>query len=405
MQFIFTWFLNKKIREIWEYRKAILKQLRAREDLLQPEEVVLIKEKAEVLKKALLRNASEEEINAAVESLNQVSESAVKPYPHATLRDIFEVALVAVAIALAARTFFIQPMKIPTSSMQPTLYGVTGENLKETDPDAEIPNIFNRFIDKWFYGISYHHLIAKCDGQLAAVEKPQMVLPFIKKQRYLIGNEWHTLWFPPTTLPSTGPASDYQALLYSNVKIGDFFKKGEDVIKLKVKTGDHLFVNRLVYNFRKPEVGEIVIFETSGIQGLPSDTFYIKRMVADSGDTISIGNDRHLIRNGKRVDASTPHFEIIYGFNSNDPYIPNHYFGHVNAETSRANHNYMRMLPEFENESGIFKVRPNHVLTLGDNTMNSSDSRAWGDFERSKIIGRAGFIYWPISERWGWGYR
>ena len=65
----------------------------------------------------------------------------------------------------------------------------------------------------------------------------------------------------------------------------------------------------------------------------------------------------------------------------------------------------MRMLPEFENESGIFKVRPNHVLTLGDNTMNSSDSRAWGDFERSKIIGRAGFIYWPISERWGWGYR
>ena len=147
MQFIFTWFLNKKIREIWEYRKAILKQLRAREDLLQPEEVVLIKEKAEVLKKALLRNASEEEINAAVESLNQVSESAVKPYPHATLRDIFEVALVAVAIALAARTFFIQPMKIPTSSMQPTLYGVTGENLKETDPDAEIPNIFNRFIN------------------------------------------------------------------------------------------------------------------------------------------------------------------------------------------------------------------------------------------------------------------
>ena len=37
--------------------------------------------------------------------------------------------------------------------------------------------------------------------------------------------------------------------------------------------------------------------------------------------------------------------------------------------------------------------------------MNSFDSRAWGDFERKKIIGRSGFIYWPVSERWSWGYR
>ena len=404
MSFFIRWLLSKRIREASEYRRSILKLLHTHEDLIPEEEAVQIREKADILYKALHENKSKEEIDSAVEALEKDACAYIKPYPNATLRDTFEVALVAVAIALAARTFLIQPMKIPTSSMQPTLYGVTAENLKDT-PNSKIPNFLGRFIDTWVYGIDYHHLVAKCDGTLSAVEKPQTVLPFVKKQRFLIGNEWHTLWFPPTSLPASGSAVDYQALIYSDVQIGQSFKKGEDVIKLKVKTGDHLFVNRLLYNFRKPKRGEIIIFETSGIQGLQQDTFYIKRLVGTEGDNIRIGDDRHLIVNDKRVDASTPHFEIIYGFDPSQPYVPNCYFGHVNAKVSRENNNYMRMLPEFEDSTTTFHVRPKHALAMGDNTMNSFDSRAWGDFETSKIIGRSGFVYWPISERWGWGYR
>ena len=404
MSFFIRWLLSKRIREASEYRRSILKLLHTHEDLIPEEEAVQIREKADILYKALHENKSKEEIDSAVEALEKDACAYIKPYPNATLRDTFEVALVAVAIALAARTFLIQPMKIPTSSMQPTLYGVTAENLKETS-DAKIPNFLGRFVDTWVYGIDYHHLVAKCDGTLSAVEKPQTVFPFVKKQRFLIGNEWHTLWFPPTSLPASGSAVDYQALIYSDVQIGQSFKKGEDVIKLKVKTGDHLFVNRLLYNFRKPKRGEIIIFETSGIQGLQQDTFYIKRLVGTEDDNIRIGDDRHLIVNDKRVDASTPHFEIIYGFDPSQPYVPNCYFGHVNAKVSRENNNYMRMLPEFEDSTTTFHVRPKHSLAMGDNTMNSFDSRAWGDFETSKIIGRSGFVYWPISERWGWGYR
>jgi len=33
--------------------------------------------------------------------------------------------LVALAVAMGIRTFFLQPFKIPTGSMQPTLFGVT----------------------------------------------------------------------------------------------------------------------------------------------------------------------------------------------------------------------------------------------------------------------------------------
>ena len=65
---------------------------------------------------------------------------------------------------------------------------------------------------------------------------------------------------------------------------------------MKVHAGDHLFVDRLTYNFRKPQRGEIVVFETRGIKnpdkcGLRScrTQFYIKRLVGSGRrDLLSI---------------------------------------------------------------------------------------------------------------------
>jgi hypothetical protein len=67
----------------------------------------------------------------------------------------------------------------------------------------------------------------------------------------------------------------------------------------------------------------------------------------------------------------------------------------------------------FPNERVQYRVRPDHYLVFGDNTMNSTDSRMWGDaaqgvpgdIPEEKVIGRASFVFWPISSRFGWGYR
>ncbi len=44
-------------------------------------------------------------------------------------------------------------------------------------------------------------------------------------------------------------------------------------------------------------------------------------------------------------------------------------------------------------------------MVMGDNTMNSFDSRGWGDFPATNVIGKSFFVYWPITDRFGWGNR
>src|ERR1039458_725881 len=56
------------------------------------------------------------------------------------------------------------------------------------------------------------------------------------------------------------------------------FRKGEDIVKLKVSAGDHLFVDRITYNFLPPKRGEIIVLDRKSVEGLPQDQFYIKRM-------------------------------------------------------------------------------------------------------------------------------
>ena len=60
--------------------------------------------------------------------------------------------------------------------------------------------------------------------------------------------------------------------------------------------------------------------------------------------------------------------------------------------------------PNFPNAQAEVTVRPGHVLCLGDNTMNSSDSRMWPvpDFPQERIVGKSGWVFWPLSRRWGW---
>ena len=194
------------------------------------------------------------------------------------------------------------------------------------------------------------------------------------------------------------------------------YKPGEDIIKMRRESGDHLLVDRLIYNFRKPNRGEIIVFETKTINGINQDLFYIKRLAGLPGETIRIGNDRHLVINNERLDASDHPFELVYSFDVADETSPpqdSRFSGHVNQRVYKQFDGGGYISPNFIDGTDEFKVPSNRYLALGDNTVNSMDSRGWGSLPGKNIFGKASFIYWPFfgqaartrPNRFGWAFQ
>jgi signal peptidase I len=393
---IIRWLLSSTVRHAVAMRRHVEKLLAAQRDILPAQSITNMEAAIASLRKATGQGADKVTLLAEMQKLEDAANKWLKPYPHPAWRENVEVFLVAIAVAMAIRTFFLQPFKIPTGSMQPTLYGITPEIGSGNQPDLQIPNGFMQRWDYWFHGYSYFHETAPEDGVLDQVGPPKRLLLFNLKQEYVFNGRTHTIWFPADDLFQRAgicPRNSWSVTRQN-------FKRGEDIIKMKVIAGDHLFVNRVTYNFLHPQRGDIVVFSTKGFDsdaavryGIDPRQYYIKRLVALGGETVSIGVDQHLVINGRRLDSSTPHFANVYNFRADAG--ENQYFGHTFA-------NDIRAFLWSPNQS--YSVQPNHYMVMGDNTRNSLDSRYLGDFGRENVIGKSSFVYWPISSRFGFGY-
>jgi len=381
------WFLSRTVRDALNLCRHVERLTHAQADLLTPRALTGLREATQRLRADLKAGSDRATLRQRMEEVEQAAQQWLLPYPHPRLRENFEVLLVALAVAMAIRTFFLQPFIIPTGSMQPTLFGVTSVNLKE-HPEFQPPTGWQR-VREWFAGVSYVKLIAKTDGPIQQVDPPLRLLFFNLKQTLWIGGVPHTLWFPP----DCGQAD---IAVRGGLRPGQYFRKGDLVLHVRVQSGDHLFVDRMTYNFRTPRRGEIVVFETAGIAGLPQDQFYIKRLVALGGELVQLGPDRHVRINGRRLDHRTPGFELVYSFDPQQPPRDSQYSGHVN---------HPHLAPLFREHPEGIHVPPRHFMVMGDNTLNSLDSRTWGPFPARNVIGRYWFVYWPITERFGWAPR
>ncbi len=415
----FRWFISKSVREACAVHNHFRRLLAAQCDLLSPQAVDGMTEALGNLHAAIAEGNSSN-LHAKAGELQSAAGKWLKPYPHAGWRENVEVLLVALAVAMAIRTFFLQPFKIPTGSMQPTLFGVTA--VPEFSPSTvrswaqfarpavfeadlkeqarlrdvlQIPAGWQR-VKEWFEGNSFIHLVAQTDGAIEQISPVTKFLMLNLKQTLWIGGVAHTIWFPPDLGEQTLASR-------AGLDRGHVYHRGEEVVKMKVSAGDHLFVNRLSYNFRKPERGEIVVFATVGTQINLQDQFYIKRLTVLPGESVQIGDDRHIRINGRRLDASMPHFENIYGFDPSKPPHESRYSGHLNNTVANANDIYPDIAPLFPDGDTVFTNGDDSYMVFGDNTCNSSDSRFWGTFPAKNIIGKSFFVYWPLTGRFGWG--
>ena len=216
-------------------------------------------------------------------------------------REWLDTLVVALSVAMAFRAYFYEPFKIPTGSMQETLWG----NHTRAGMEKGAWDVFPLSVGKWLVTGS------------KTVDWKAPVTGQVRCQPRSDGNATVRIGASPQTW--TLPTDACRALH------GKFVQAGETLWKGSVTKGDFIFVNRWKWNFWQPQDGEVMIFSTTGIAALPQGTHYIKRMKARPGETYRL---EHPVEGRPTVVTMGPDDYFACGDNFNNSF-DSRYWGTV----------------------------------------------------------------------------
>jgi len=418
---------RKKRKQAVELLRAANKVYHYRRDRLSTESIDEIRRASDDLHEWVRRKRMREAgFDAAMRRLDDIlREHGGRIHPKTFLSDNIEVVLVAAIIVLGIRTFFFQPFIIPTNSMYPTYSG-----MREIVYDVgEEPNALRKAFRFARLGARHYRAEAPATGEVAIPLFPALfsegrslppqvrragggaarfdvvsgrkflVVPAKKREYTLyVGGRAVSLRVPlefsldevlrQTFFPEF---PDMRAVVQAAARngrlsegdgavllpAGERRETGEAVVDFDIALGDALFVDRVSYHFTRPKAGDPFVFRTRGIEALP-DKYYIKRVAGVPGDSLRI-KDGALHANGEPRDEAEAFRANAQGRGAYDGYRPKGFLA----------------------EDETLEVPEDRYVALGDNSDSSKDSRYWGFVPRRAIVGRAFFIYYPFTERWG----
>jgi signal peptidase I len=376
------------------------KLLRYRRDVLSESAMGDFKLQIEALRQTL---KDRDEVKAKEESdrLHELYTQYLPAPKDAAWRENVEVILVAVVVAIGIRSYFLQPFKIPTGSMQPTLNGIIGHRAfvaredeipldqkpgyeqradgwywKSYSADGSKPNILRQAAEFFVLGRNYINVVSAQDDVIREIRAKKIAFFFTFSEIRCEKQAFRFVYASPDTLKQ-----DFK------VFVGGHYKKGDVIARGAVDTGDQVFVDKFSYNFVSPHPGNVFVFRTDNIPAIPGDpetgehSFYIKRLAGVPGDTLRV-DPPLLYSNGNVAEGFG--FQRVMGHKDG-------YQGYSNQPNST----YLN------NPKATFLLPDHSYFAMGDNSYNSFDSRYWGPVPEPNLVGRGLFVYWPFTWHWG----
>lgn len=139
-----------------------------------------------------------------------------------------------------------------------------------------------------------------------------------------------------------------------------------------LQINDRLIIEKVSYYFRKPQRGDIVVFNpTKTLRAQGVKDAYIKRVIGLPGDRVA------LQQGGVYVNGHRLYEHYVY----NKP---------TSVEFCTPN-------PESAFLAKPVQIPTGTILVLGDNRIDSLDGRCWGLVAKEDLVGRASFRFWPLN--------
>jgi len=342
------------------------KLIRYRRDLLSDATIAELRAQIERVN-AAMKVRDQRATHEESEKLNALLTAHTPPHRHAVWRENVEVILVAIVVAIGIRSYFIQPFKIPTGSMQPTLNGIIGH-----PSGTPSPNFVRKIVEFVVFGRNYIDVVSGQENTVQNVSSKKFLF-FFTLSRIECDNQSFTVYCPPEIL-----RQDFQ------VYPGNVYHPGQVIARGAVDTGDQVFVDKFSYNFVNPHRGNVFVFRTNHILGIREDPeagapFYIKRLTGTPGDELRIDSPK-LYVNGELATS----FGMQRVMAAKPPYR-----GYAPGQG-------LLGTPERS-----FVVPAHSYFAMGDNSYNSYDSRYWGPVPEENLVGRGLFVYWPFAPHFG----
>lgn len=398
-----SYFQPRWKKEAKHLLKGAKKFIHYKRDLLKPERIGEIESRRMDLS-AAVRRSDRDAAEEAGKQLRATCEKSLSLHLQQTWwEENVEVLFVALVVALGLRAYVLQPFRIPTGSMQPTLNGITVHRAPDDQPK---PWFGKQAFDLIWYGRRYLTYEAENNMELRVSSQGRAGRP----ASWFLFTRTAFDFSDGTTIKVPAESNEATKIFLRDGGFQKDFKAGETIFNGWIDTGDLVLVDKISYHFRKPKRGEVFVFDTRAIttsgdtsrelRDQTGGSHYIKRLCGLPGDELQI-EQPNLIVNGKMAQEPwirrVMEREGLYGGLTHPGYI---------LADARNAQNFRN--PPLVEDGSVFKLKVSDKVgmsqyaALGDNTNNSLDSRYWGAVHEFNLAGPGWFSLWPFGTgHWG----